>query len=894
MSSDEQKKDDVIVAKKFYLEQEIYQQIINGFESAKERQLVDKKNMPVILRIEQIIRLKLSSPYIFGGFFDANWFKSIFENEYQGEKKKKMKSIRDAFYYSWYDLEWWFSQLEDDEEQFEAKKDKKNWFTKIRKAYRTISRLSRWYKAIKVFKQSCQNSPAVKALFGQSYNFMNEGDYKRFEANLNWVVQTSDSLFINSIMVFTQPTMKRVSYLYCKTLQQLYDRFCWWLIKTLLIGDKWYEVVFTIVGVVFSIFTAGAAGAAMVAGRWLQLATKLKRIFGVFYNLGSKLIKNGSRLMRGVGKTAMFAGKYGSKFMGSVARGGSKLASWGSKTLKSSRNGGVYRSSTKWMRAHKKGIKRINMVASPAVAIALFYLDDEHYNRVRRQIHKRTAIMYKGVEEHLVNLRNSQEMIGDISLFLKDLGNKSLQRYDSKNSSHEHNESQFRTNRQYGTKLKVHQDQVARHPLVKGLRKWANIFNFYTEKVVVALSYVGKKLDKLLVLKKGGDNSRLIYSQGSGKFGIALFSNKTKLVFENINFNELNNYIRAGNDKDKNKKFYGQVIFDISDEKLRMSVNGKDIIKGFSTVQKKPLRRPKNAIYIKNFLWTTFNNNLGDSAGLRDGFKITFQNFNGTLHKGSSTMWDDSSKTLTFNDINHPLWLGMDDIKENYKNVTSKRKEEIYQQDIFSKKCEEFARLIIEACTPADEDRIRAEIALRKEIAKEWDLLRGYTFYTGYQNTSFQQFYQYSALMVVKAGAAWEQQELSKITMKHIERWDYNIDVVSDEDGGMAGVYSNPHDGEGAYGVVKQKRTVTGYHLKGGHAIGDMPEDLQMRLATASKEELENIKKQLEQLRKERIVGDSVLKGTVIKNVPKGKGILLQQGKSVREIIERNTPNYKK
>jgi hypothetical protein len=72
--------------------------------------------MPVILRIEQIIRLKLSSPYIFGGFFDANWFKSIFENEYQGEKKKKMKSIRDAFYYSWYDLEWWFSQLEDDEE----------------------------------------------------------------------------------------------------------------------------------------------------------------------------------------------------------------------------------------------------------------------------------------------------------------------------------------------------------------------------------------------------------------------------------------------------------------------------------------------------------------------------------------------------------------------------------------------------------------------------------------------------------------------------------------------------------------------------------------------------------------------------------------------------------
>jgi hypothetical protein len=42
-------------------------------------------------------------------------------------------------------------------------------------------------------------------------------------------------------------------------------------------------------------------------------------------------------------------------------------------------------------------------------------------------------------------------------------------------------------------------------------------------------------------------------------------------------------------------------------------------------------------------------------------------------------MWDNSSKTLTFNDINHPLWLEMDDIKENYKNVTSKRKEEIYQ-----------------------------------------------------------------------------------------------------------------------------------------------------------------------------------------------------------------------
>jgi hypothetical protein len=49
--------------------------------------------------------------------------------------------------------------------------------------------------------------------------------------------------------------------------------------------------------------------------------------------------------------------------------------------------------------------------------------------------------MYKGVEEHLVNLRNSKEMIGDISSFLKDLGKKSLQRYDSKNSSHEHNES---------------------------------------------------------------------------------------------------------------------------------------------------------------------------------------------------------------------------------------------------------------------------------------------------------------------------------------------------------------------------------------------------------------------------------------------------------------------
>lgn len=630
MSSDEQKKDKVIQAKKFYLEEEIYQQIINGFESAKERELVDKKNMPVILRVQQLIRLKLSSPYMFGGFFQAQWFKGIFEKEYQVQKKKKMKDIRQKFYYAWYDLEWWFSKLEGDEQQFQAEKDKDKHHFNFWKAYKRISKMSRWYKAIKVFVQSCKNSESLKALFGENYNLLNERDYRRFQANLNWAVQDIQNLFVPSIMVLLQPIMKRVSYLYAKTLQQLYDRFCWWLIKTILWGTAWWEVAISIVGYAASFFSYGAAGGAMIAARIASMSAKLANIFGKFFTIGTRLIGSSSRIMRGVGRVSQFTAK-GFRAGGNLLmKGSAKMNTWGKGVWQGARSGKYKTATRAFMRRHPKKLKFSKMAITGGVAIALFYYDDEHYNRVHRQIRRRTGIMYKGVEEHLVNLRNSGEMIGDISSFLGSVGETAFNNYMNRDSKI--NASEYRTNKLYKTKLKIKESQFDRTVLFRAMRSMRKYLSYYKDTIKNSLQFIVSPLSDKVFGERGQEKSkdnRLIYSQGFGKFGIALYKNQKRLVFENITFN--------GNQK----SFFGDILYGTYFGKivLTQKVEQGKINRSVGVYIQKQIGKHgdqfgwksnydtfghtyDNRYYAQNFEWIYPSARKFYSSGLKSGFKV--------------------------------------------------------------------------------------------------------------------------------------------------------------------------------------------------------------------------------------------------------------------------------
>ena len=830
-----QKDEKLITPKKFYLQQEVYEQIINGFQSAKEREISDQKKMGVVLRVQQIYRLKISSPFIFGGFFGAEWFKSIFYDQYKKQKQKKINSIRKAFFYSWYDLDWWSKKLKDEQQQFDTQKDKDNWFVKFYKAYRHISRLSRWYKAIKTFKQSCDNCPALQALLGQSYNLMNQRDYRRFQANLNWTVQSAEELFKDAIVVFMKPTVLQIAALYMKKLQQLYDKFCWYVVKSILWGTTWWEVAISIIGYAASIFTFGTSAAASLAAKAAIVGARLVSIFSKFAKLGRGLIKSSSFVLRNVGRVAVGTGRLAGKASGALLRGGQRMGAWGSRVGRNALRGEYRRAAQAYMRRNPKKLKFSKMVIQGGVGLALFYYTLTDYQMIWRQIKKRTHIMYMDTLPLIQNLKNTGEMIGDIGSFLGKVGQGIWETYMS--YTQQQKQGDYRTNRKYGLSLKINKTDFENNTMFKALRLFYQRYNFYKDILASGLQFVNEKSTGLhfVNVNWGADEDmRFIVSQGSGLFGVALYKHINKLVFENIDFS---NYPVVINQRIGSK--YRRVSFQINNGKLTMSVNDKVVMQDVSAT--KPVvntNKKQDDLRVTNFNWL-WADGFGQQFAIKKGFQLTIGGKFSTTNTGvvgnmKIFNWDNNNKILKFQPPAD--WAGKymmtDRMSFNVlSGINDKRKIQMQQQEKISKAAVDFVKHLTEKISQNNQGDER----IRQQIINDLNSMTGVTYYQDVAKRRVTQYYQHRSFyshdipdkvdqfgkkdgLHGKTYDAWQAVESS--SRQYLSSYYGNILVLSAAHGGLRGQYSHKHDDTSVWDSKHQQwRSLQGYVGVGEHRL---------------------------------------------------------------------------
>lgn len=757
--------------------------------------------MPVILKVQQIYRLKISSPFVFGGFFGADWFKSVFYDEYKKQKQKKLNSIRSSFYYSWYDLEWWKKKLKEDEQQYDTQKDKNSWFSKLYKAYKTFSGIAKWYKAIKTFRQSCKNCKAVQALFGQSYNLLNQRDYRRFQANLNWTIQSAEQLFKDAIVVLLKPTIMQVAALYMKKLQQLYDKFCWFVIKSILWGTTWWQIAISIIGYAASIFTFGASAAGVVAAKAAIVGARLVSIFSKFARIGKALVGSSSRILRAVGRGALATGRMASKASGALMRGGSHLGTWSGNVARNAASGRYRKATQAFMRRHPKSLKFSKMVIQGGVSLALFYNTITDYERIQKQIRKRCHIMYMQTLPALQNLKNVGEMVGDIGSFLNNIGKDIWSSY--MNAVEQQKYGEYRTNRLYGLKLKINPTDYNNNTMFVALRLFYKRFNFYRDILANGLKFVTQKSLKyhIINVSHGFDvDMRTIISQGSGKFGIALYKKIKKLVFQNV---KLDN------------KFYKSISFSINDEdKLKMVVDGTEILTDVS-VKRPFVHKHQDDYRLSKFTWL-FVDGYGYQYGIKKGFQLSVANsngkFNGITNKFCTRKGDALIFDFSTNDVNKDYLFSNIENFNNLKSIYNARVLQIEKEKKIQDECKKIVEKLKEALSQNDEGDER----IRQQIIADLNSMTNVIYYQDVRKRRFQQYYQYSPFCLTRDS------QRKKITEFYLDEYHGDILALSAAHGGFSGTFVRNHsfwNEVNPWGVMKQWRTVEGYSGTGEHRL---------------------------------------------------------------------------
>ena len=290
----------VIKQKPFHVEEDFYEEIINGLESLQDREQARKEKQTIIVLPRQARFISyITTPIIMGQIRPL--VESVTRFQYEKEKELKRNNIRRIFSNAWAKLTLADEQIDDDIEDLE--KGKGFSIFKVMKVLRTFRTVARIYTALKAYKK-----PDKPKFDIDLSRLTNPRYFTEFEGQIVEFFHGQNKELADVITAFMYPTAKNLFTMYDQKLEQLYQEFWWWCFKQLIFDPNsaldWAILAITIVSTVgASVIGGPAAGAGVFAAiRSIAGAAKIAS----FVAKSTKLLKTVTKSVHWVHKTQQY------------------------------------------------------------------------------------------------------------------------------------------------------------------------------------------------------------------------------------------------------------------------------------------------------------------------------------------------------------------------------------------------------------------------------------------------------------------------------------------------------------------------------------------------------------------------------------------------------------
>lgn len=291
----------IIKERVFHVEEDFFEEIINGFQSEKDREEARKENRVNIMLPKQARYFKkVTSPIILKQFERKGLLTQYFTEEYKAFKEQKLEKLRRSFIGAWLNLKETDEQLEEIEDKSDSKGISVFTLWGLYRKFRTISRI---YYAFKQY----ESSDTMKSFSFKDYDLTRPDDYAKFESKISQILGEQEKLLVPPLLELMKPIAKELLVLYDSALERIFDALFYFCLKKAFVPDDaldWVLLAVDVVSLGAAFFTGGASLSLTIPGLQLKMLKFSRKVMKIMRGVQTAMSGLGK-----LGKTIAVAGK---------------------------------------------------------------------------------------------------------------------------------------------------------------------------------------------------------------------------------------------------------------------------------------------------------------------------------------------------------------------------------------------------------------------------------------------------------------------------------------------------------------------------------------------------------------------------------------------------------
>lgn len=464
--------------KTFHVEEDFFEEMINGLQTEKEREESRGESRPVIMMPKQARYFKKTTIPILVKQFQRNgalenYFRTEYETLYQNRKTAIQREFVRAFGHI-YQADDEVSEIEEDME-----KDKKGLsIGNIWSLYKWMVRASRIYVALKKYERTDD----MKQFSLSNYDFRDVDALDRFERDFGKIVGQQKDVLVPVFVELIKPVAKELIVMYDSALEKLFTNLYVYCLKKAIVPDDWLDWSLLALEVGAAIISQGKSLGASAKLRMARFANAVRKI--------ATSLTNAVKGIKGLGRTL--------KIGAAIGRGAVKGAKWMMPTYTKTRRG----------RTVVKGKWKLKSARTIWGGIDLLHVTKEDVEDYRRYFQRRSRIWGMKFEAKISDdLARIGETAGDLTKGFQQIGEEISRRRKQEEGSNDELILQRFTNK-FGRKISF--DGFYDLTLVKTL-------GYFRDKIDSIFENVGNELGKEMDVSMQIERQKVTMLYGEGK-----------------------------------------------------------------------------------------------------------------------------------------------------------------------------------------------------------------------------------------------------------------------------------------------------------------------------------------------------------------------------------------